>query len=138
MKQTALTTFIDNVAILAIENCLLVPLEAIFTSLNVSNMESKQIKSLASEPAHVQSDREMYQTQLEKLRAGLRTLNILNTDRSSLSTPAVVGEYYLLLDTPWIKVDRYEIYGFLKTILMCILLFTVSRAPSPFENGAAE
>ncbi|KAJ5975515.1 P-loop containing nucleoside triphosphate hydrolase protein [Penicillium waksmanii] len=88
----SITTFIDNVAILAIENCLLLPLERIFTSLAVSNMDTKQIRSLADEPAHVQSDRERYTSQLEKLEAGLKTLNILNREESSLATPIVFGK----------------------------------------------
>lgn len=55
-------------------------------------MESKQIRSLAGEPAHVQGDRERYTKQLEKLEAGLRTLNVLNRAESSLSAPAVLSE----------------------------------------------
>ncbi|OJJ43880.1 hypothetical protein ASPZODRAFT_73608 [Penicilliopsis zonata CBS 506.65] len=67
-----ITTFIDNVAILAIENCLLLPLEAIFTSLTINNMEREQIELLASEPAYIKQDRNTLQNELEKLQAGLR------------------------------------------------------------------
>ncbi|KAJ5287649.1 hypothetical protein N7478_003335 [Penicillium angulare] len=91
--ETALTTFVDNIAILAIENCLLLPLESTFTSLDVSNMESNKIRALAGEPPYVRSDRDRFTSQLEKLEAGLQTLNILKTDRSSLTTPVVFGQF---------------------------------------------
>jgi hypothetical protein len=58
-------------------------------------MDTKQIQSLANEPAHVQSDREIYTNQLEKLEAGLKTLNILSREESSLVTPIVFGKFAL-------------------------------------------
>lgn len=98
--QTYLPTFIDNIVILAIENCLLIPLGDIFTSLAVSRMEPETIQSLAEEPPHVQADRNRYSSQLEKLEAGLKTLNILNRENSSLSTPIVFGMYSLRKEMP--------------------------------------
>lgn len=64
----------NNVANLAIENCLLGPLESIFTSVTVINMDDKHIEDLASEPATVREQRERLNYQVEKLQTGLSTL----------------------------------------------------------------
>lgn len=90
-------------------------------------MESKQIRSLAGEPPHVRGDRDRYTNQLEKLEAGLRTLNILNTDGTSLSPPVVLGKRMSLWNLVTLK----------------LTIFLVSRAVSPFDsekqsNGGAE
>jgi hypothetical protein len=74
--QTAILTFVDNVAILGIENCLLYPLQRIFTSQVVNDMEVSQIQSLAAEPSYVTEERKRLSQELEKLQAGLRTLNL--------------------------------------------------------------
>ncbi|CBF81685.1 putative dynamin GTPase [Aspergillus nidulans FGSC A4] len=74
--DTAILTFVDNVAILGIENCLLYPLQRIFTSQVVNDMEVSQIQSLAAEPSYVTEERKRLSQELEKLQAGLRTLNL--------------------------------------------------------------
>ncbi|KAL4972256.1 P-loop containing nucleoside triphosphate hydrolase protein [Aspergillus desertorum] len=74
--DTAILTFVDNVAILGIENCLLYPLQRIFTSQVVNNMEDSQIQILAAEPSYVSDERKRLVQELEKLQAGLRTLNL--------------------------------------------------------------
>ncbi|KAL6229209.1 hypothetical protein BDW75DRAFT_110131 [Aspergillus navahoensis] len=74
--DTAILTFVDNVAILGIENCLLYPLQSIFTSQVVNNMGDAQIQNLAAEPSYVTEERKRLGQELEKLQAGLRTLNL--------------------------------------------------------------
>ncbi|PGH06396.1 hypothetical protein GX51_02408 [Blastomyces parvus] len=68
----ALTTFIDNVAILATENCLILPLESILTPLTINAMEEAEINRLAAEPTYVQRNREQLRSDLSKLNAALR------------------------------------------------------------------
>ena len=71
-RMMALPTFIDNVQNLAIENCLLLPLENIFASSVINDMDESQIEDLASEPSFVQADRDMQQRELQKLQSALR------------------------------------------------------------------
>ncbi|KAE8376604.1 P-loop containing nucleoside triphosphate hydrolase protein [Aspergillus bertholletiae] len=87
--ETSIVTFVDNIAVLAIENCLLEPLERIFTSQTVNDMEDQQIRELAEEPVHVQRDRQRLNQELDRLRAGLNTFNILSTESSSLQRPPI-------------------------------------------------
>ncbi|KLJ12918.1 dynamin GTPase [Blastomyces silverae] len=68
----ALTTFIDNVAILVTENCLILPLESILTPLTINAMEEEEINRLAAEPTYVQRNREQLRSDLSKLNAALR------------------------------------------------------------------
>ncbi|KAJ5604877.1 hypothetical protein N7510_010031 [Penicillium lagena] len=76
--DTAILTFVDNVATLGIENCLLEPLKGIFTSQTVNNMDDKQVQDLAAEPSYIMEERIRSTVQLEKLKAGLRVLNQFN------------------------------------------------------------
>ncbi|KAL2843454.1 P-loop containing nucleoside triphosphate hydrolase protein [Aspergillus pseudodeflectus] len=72
----AILTFVDNVATLGIENCLLAPLQRIFSSQVVNNMDDAQIRELAAEPLYVTEERNRLSQELEKLQVGLRTFNI--------------------------------------------------------------
>ncbi|KAA8647165.1 uncharacterized protein ATNIH1004_005853 [Aspergillus tanneri] len=79
--DTAIVTFVDNVATLAIENCLLGPLGSMFTSQTINNMEDKQVQELAREPAFICDERDRLNNELEKLQAGLRTFNPYNIQK---------------------------------------------------------
>ncbi|RJE19221.1 dynamin GTPase [Aspergillus sclerotialis] len=85
--ETAILTFIDNVAIVGIENCLLDPLQRIFTSQVINDMEDDQIRELAAEPSYICEERDRLTRELAKLQAGLRTLSIFNTQKPSLDGP---------------------------------------------------
>jgi hypothetical protein len=76
--------FIDNVAILAIENCLLRPLEHIFSNQVINDMEDKEIEKLAGESQEVQEERDQLSGELKKLEAGMRTLGTFALGRSSV------------------------------------------------------
>lgn len=86
-------TFVDNVAILAIENCLLCPLEHIFTGKTVLEMNDEQIRQIAGEPSNIQKDRERLNEELEKLRKGRQTLNAFVIADSSLRARPILGTY---------------------------------------------
>ncbi|PIG83067.1 dynamin family protein [Aspergillus arachidicola] len=90
--DTSIVTFVDNIATLAIENCLLSPLERIFTSQTVNNMDDQQIRELAQELPHVQHDRQRLDQELNKLQAGLDTFNIFSTESSSLQRPPMFAK----------------------------------------------
>ncbi|PLB39122.1 putative dynamin GTPase [Aspergillus candidus] len=85
--DTAIITFVDNIATLAVENCLLVPLERIFTNQTVNMMDENQLEDLAAEPPFVREDRCRLTDELGKLQAGLQTFSVLGTEPRSMSRP---------------------------------------------------
>lgn len=86
--------FIDNVAILAIENCLLRPLEHIFSNQVINKMDDEEIERLAGESQEVKEERERLSRELKKLEAGMRTLSTFNVDRPSSNRPSPLGKDY--------------------------------------------
>ncbi|OJI96704.1 hypothetical protein ASPVEDRAFT_78461 [Aspergillus versicolor CBS 583.65] len=72
----AIITFVNNVATLAIENCLVQPLQRMITSQVINDMDDKQIQELAAEPSYVGEERERLGKELNRLQAGLRTFNV--------------------------------------------------------------
>lgn len=98
-------TFVDNVATLGIENCLLDPLQRIFTSQVVNNMDDDQIRELAMEPPYIHEERQRLGRELDKLQAGLRALSVFNTQKPSLGNPPLLGK----LQSPCI--ENYSITG---------------------------
>lgn len=72
----AIITFVNNVATLAIENCLVQPLQRMITSQVINDMDDKQIQELAAEPSYVSEERERLGKELKRLQAGLRTFNV--------------------------------------------------------------
>ncbi|QQK43428.1 Dynamin [Penicillium digitatum] len=99
--ETAIVTFVDNVAILAIENCLLCPLEHIFTGKTVLGMDDQQIQEIAAEPSNIQKDRERLNEELKKLRKGRQTLNAFSIADSLLrGRPVLAGLSITRAHTP--------------------------------------
>ncbi|KAF3385512.1 Interferon-induced GTP-binding protein Mx2 [Penicillium rolfsii] len=82
--EIAIVIFIDNVAILAIENCLLRPLEHIFSNQVINDMDDEQIEKLAGESQEVREERERLSGELKKLEAGMRTLGTFALGRASV------------------------------------------------------
>ncbi|KAL3462370.1 dynamin family protein [Aspergillus heterothallicus] len=74
--QVAIITFVNNVATLGIENCLLRPLQGLLTSQVINNMDETRIQQLASEPAYVSQERDRLTDELKRLRLGLRTFTM--------------------------------------------------------------
>ncbi|CAG8116021.1 unnamed protein product [Penicillium salamii] len=73
--ESAISTFVDNIAILAIENCLLSTLEQVFTGRTVISMNDQQVRQVAAEPSYIQVERGRLNEELEKLRKARHTLN---------------------------------------------------------------
>lgn len=90
-------TFVDNVATLGIENCLLDPLHRIFTSQVINDMEDNQVQELAAELPYISEERDGLAAELKKLQAGLRTLSIFNIQKPLLDSPPIFGMSHILL-----------------------------------------
>lgn len=88
-------TFVDNVAILGIENCLLAPLETIFTAQTINNLSDERIQDLASEPSSVEQERKRLSEELRRLQEGLSTLRLFSTQMPTLSKPMVFSKVLL-------------------------------------------
>ncbi|OJK01635.1 hypothetical protein ASPACDRAFT_51424 [Aspergillus aculeatus ATCC 16872] len=93
-------TFVDNVAILGIENCLLAPLETIFTAQTINNLSDERIQDLASEPSSVEQERKRLSEDLRKLQEGLSTLRLFSTQMPTLSKPMVFSKVPLTTQSP--------------------------------------
>ncbi|KAJ9363438.1 hypothetical protein DTO280E4_2420 [Paecilomyces variotii] len=87
--DTAIVTFVDNVATLGIENCLVDPLQRIFTSQVINDMEDNKIQELATELSYISEERDRLDAELKKLQAGLRALSLFNIQKPLLGNPPV-------------------------------------------------
>ncbi|KAJ5917674.1 hypothetical protein N7466_011228 [Penicillium verhagenii] len=85
--DTAIITFIDNIATLGIENCLLCPLGGIFTSQTINNMEDKQVKDLAAEAPFITEERDRLIREQDKLQNSLNVLNHCKIQRMPTTKP---------------------------------------------------
>ncbi|KAJ5372540.1 hypothetical protein N7517_004546, partial [Penicillium concentricum] len=86
--NNALLIFMDNVATLGIENCLLSPLGGVLTTQTITNMEDKQIEELfAGVNDGVKKSREVLTHELENLQYGVRALSKLNVAKKV--TPSI-------------------------------------------------
>ncbi|KAI8962256.1 P-loop containing nucleoside triphosphate hydrolase protein, partial [Daldinia sp. FL1419] len=73
--EMSIRTFIDNVVILAVENCLISELPSILTTEKINRMEDVELERLAGESPEVQAEREELQSEYEALREGLKICN---------------------------------------------------------------
>ena len=60
-------TFVDNVATLAIEHCLVDSLSELFTPMSIHGLDSDLVKDLTMEPMSVQKDRAIANENLKTL-----------------------------------------------------------------------
>ncbi|KAK7976570.1 hypothetical protein PG989_015033 [Apiospora arundinis] len=87
--KMALRTFIDNVMILAIENCLVQDIPSIFTTEMVSQMDDAELDRLASESEDIRDERVQLQKEPDALKEGLKYCNRYQ-ERGIPFIPAVV------------------------------------------------
>ncbi|KAH7399626.1 P-loop containing nucleoside triphosphate hydrolase protein [Pyrenochaeta sp. MPI-SDFR-AT-0127] len=71
----ALSVFINNVAVLAIENCLIKNLSAIFSPSLIASLSDAKLQAIAAESAEVQEERNSLQQRLSALQSGKDVLN---------------------------------------------------------------
>lgn len=73
VPQVALKVLIDNVASLAIENCLMEGLSEILSPANIMDMDDDLITAVAAEPEEAQIERQLLTEKLKVLEAGMQT-----------------------------------------------------------------
>ncbi|KAI1467549.1 P-loop containing nucleoside triphosphate hydrolase protein [Daldinia caldariorum] len=73
--EMSLRTFVDNVVVLAVENCLISDLPSILTTAKINEMEDSELERLASESPEVETERNELQSEYEALQKGLRICN---------------------------------------------------------------
>lgn len=76
--------FIDDVSVLAIEDCLISKLSTLFRSSNVLNMEEEEISRLAGETEESSQERKRLEAKSEVLEKALRDLKNLLKRRNVL------------------------------------------------------
>jgi hypothetical protein len=73
-RQGAISVFINNVAVLAIENCLIKDLGAIFSPMLTISMEDEQIQAIAAESEETRDKRTALRKKLSVLQSGRQAL----------------------------------------------------------------
>ncbi|KAI0852872.1 P-loop containing nucleoside triphosphate hydrolase protein [Daldinia vernicosa] len=89
--EMSLRTFVDNVIILAVENCLIRDLPSIFTTTRVNKMEDDELERLASESPEVQTERKELRAEYEALKKGLQICNKFK-ERKAMPVPSILVE----------------------------------------------
>ncbi|RAL12548.1 putative dynamin GTPase [Aspergillus homomorphus CBS 101889] len=92
--DSAIVTFVDNVATLGIENCLLAPLEEIFTTQTISEMSDKEVTEIACEPESYQEDHKRISHELDKLKAGLNAIKSWSRNPANSRVPSTLARFY--------------------------------------------
>ncbi|EAT88305.2 hypothetical protein SNOG_04545 [Parastagonospora nodorum SN15] len=72
--SSAISVFINNTAVLAIENCLIKDLSAIFSPTLTADMDDEQLQAIAAESEDVRCERDTLRKKLEVLQSGKRIL----------------------------------------------------------------
>lgn len=81
-RQVALKTFVDDVAVLAIEQCLVKKLPSLFSPDVVFGMDDEAIHRLVAESEEAGAERSRNAEKLGILEAGLRDLRRLDKHRT--------------------------------------------------------
>lgn len=90
-KQSAISVFINNIAVLAIENCLIKDLSAIFSPTLTANMDDEQLYAIAAESKEVRYERSSLKQKLAVLESGKQILyehigkSVVHTHKASSS-----------------------------------------------------
>jgi hypothetical protein len=82
--NVARETFIDNVATLAIENCLMTGLASIFSSSKILDMEDDELAKLAGESVKILTDRRYAEEKYWLLKQSLKTCRLHMSRRPTL------------------------------------------------------
>ncbi|KAM7201104.1 P-loop containing nucleoside triphosphate hydrolase protein [Rhypophila sp. PSN 637] len=86
--EMSLSTFTENIMILAIENCLIRKIPEMFQSIMVNSMDDDMLARLGSETRSVREEREMLQQDLEILDGGLNECKRYRPREAAASRPS--------------------------------------------------
>ncbi|KAI0111655.1 P-loop containing nucleoside triphosphate hydrolase protein [Daldinia grandis] len=89
--EMSLRTFIDNVVVLAVENCLIRDLPSILTTTKINMMEDNELERLASESPEVQTERKELWAEYEALKKGLQICK-KSKERKTTFIPSILVE----------------------------------------------
>ncbi|KAL4861527.1 P-loop containing nucleoside triphosphate hydrolase protein [Aspergillus spectabilis] len=87
----AISTFIHNVITFGIEDCLLDPMQGLFSKQVVTELEDRQIRQLAAEPSDVSEERDRLDEELDTLEAALKRLSVNASMTPVLPRPSILG-----------------------------------------------
>lgn len=73
-NQTAITIFINNIAVLGIENCLIASLPDLFSPETILRMEDEQLEAIAAESEDIRLERAILDEKIRDLEKGLHTI----------------------------------------------------------------
>jgi len=82
----SLSTFTENIMILAVENCLIRKIPDMFASTMITSMEDEVLAKLGSETRKVREERETLQLDLSVLEGGLRECKKYRPPRELIGT----------------------------------------------------
>lgn len=83
--NVALENFIDNTVTLAVENCILANLPALFSAETVSKMNDEELRRLGSETSDASQNRRSVQARLDVLERSLETCRKVQSKASTYS-----------------------------------------------------
>ncbi|KAK8015118.1 hypothetical protein PG990_008414 [Apiospora arundinis] len=122
--KMALRTFIDNIMILAIENCLVQDIPSIFTTEMVSQMDDAELDRLASESEDIRDERVQLQKEHDALKEGLKHCNryqergipfipavVVHLDTASSHSATTVGKVAGTLTLTISNIEKYHRRG---------------------------
>jgi hypothetical protein len=75
VPQRAMSVFINNIAVLAIENCLLSELSGIFSPSLIADLSDQMLCAIAAESKEVDEERSSLREKLRALQSGKQILN---------------------------------------------------------------
>ncbi|KAL4882463.1 P-loop containing nucleoside triphosphate hydrolase protein [Aspergillus karnatakaensis] len=108
----AIGTFVNNVLISGIEECLIEPLKRLFTYQSVSEMDDTQIQQLTAEKPETSETRKRLATELQTLEEALRTLTRYNDVPQTSPKPSTTSKKWRSRNSaPGPKCVRFKVDG---------------------------
>lgn len=98
--QVALRRFVDDVSVLAVEECLMSNAPSLFNRDHVDDLDEEEIRRLAGESDGAAAERERLTEKLNVFERGSRELKLFDNYRASMQAPGM-SHSSLLFYSPW-------------------------------------